>query len=91
LITTGLNDEILRTIAIDTDGQYIRMDDGSVGIAPITDEIAGMEKKTLQTHEYAGFEDRYQYFATIALILFLIEPLISTRKREEREWRGRYV
>ncbi|MDP6396657.1 MAG: VWA domain-containing protein [Candidatus Marinimicrobia bacterium] len=91
LITTGLNDEILRTIAIDTDGQYIRMDDGSVGIALITDTIAGMEKKTLQTHEYAGFEDRYQYFAAIALILFLIEPLISTRKREERKWRGRYV
>ena len=91
LITTGLNDEILRTIAIDTDGQYIRMDDGSVGIALITDTIAGMEKKTLQTHEYAGFEDRYHYFAAIALILFLIEPLISTRKREERKWRGRYV
>ena len=91
LVTTGLNEKILRTIAIDTDGQYIRMDDGSAGIVPIADAIAGMEKKTLQTHEYAGFEDRYQYFAVIALILFLIEPIISTRNRDEKEWRGRFV
>ncbi len=91
LVTTGLNEEILRTIASETDGQYIRVDDGSAGIVPISEAIGSMEKKTLQTHEYAGFEDRYQYFAAAGLILFLAEILISTRRREEREWRGRFV
>lgn len=91
LVTTGLNEEILHTIASETGGQYLRIDDGSAGIVPIADAISGMEKKTLQTHEYAGFEDRYQFFTAVALIMFLGEMLISTRRKKERKWRGRFV
>ncbi len=91
LVTTGLNEEILRIIANESGGQYIRVDDGSTGIVPITEAIGGMEKKTLQTHEYAGFEDRYQFFAAAAFIMFLADAIISTRRKEKGQWRGRFV
>ena len=41
--------------------------------------IDSMEKRSIQTHIYSEFEDRYQSFATVSLLLLIAGMLLPTR------------
>jgi len=41
--------------------------------------IDGMDKRSIQTHIYSEFEDRYQSFATVSLILLIAGMVLPTR------------
>jgi Ca-activated chloride channel family protein len=49
-----------------------------------------MESRELKSHVFSQYEDRFQVFLIIALILFLIEFFLSTRTKEEMVWEGRF-
>ena len=38
-----------------------------------------MEKKTISTHEYSDYENRYQLFALVSLLLLMIGLFMPTR------------
>lgn len=91
VITTTLNASMLRELADAGGGVFVRFDNRSGSIDELLKLIHGMEKRTLKTHEYTQFEDRYGMFAAFGLLLLAGEIFISNRRRDHRVWRGRFV
>ena len=81
LITTVLNETILKDIADAGNGIFIRIDNQTNSGEKLHDEINAMEKKTFSSHEYAEFEDRYQIFAIFYLIFAVIAFIIPTNRK----------
>jgi len=80
----------LNDIAFKTGGKYIRVENQTNAMAPIIYEISEMENRELKSHVFSQYEDRFQFFLIIALILFLVEFFLSTRTKEEMVWEGRF-
>jgi len=81
LITTVLNESILRDIADAGDGIFVRIDNQSNSSKKLLDAIDAMEKKTYSSNIYTEFEDRYQLFAIFSLIFSVIAFVISTNRQ----------
>ncbi|MFH1853525.1 MAG: VWA domain-containing protein [Candidatus Neomarinimicrobiota bacterium] len=91
LITSMLNEQILRDIARAGGGVNIRFDNRYANYRELLAAINSMEKRTIKTHEYSQFEDRYQSFALFAVIFLIVGFMLPTRRRQETIWRGRIV
>ncbi len=91
LITSILNERILQEIAHAGDGIYVRFDNRFANYREILAEINSMEKRTINTHEYSQFEDRYQIFSLFALVFLIVAFVMPTRHKREETWRGRIV
>ena len=81
LITTVLNEAVLRDIAEAGKGIFVRIDNQSNSVKKLLDAINAMEKKTFSSNVYAEFEDRYQLFAIFSLIFSVIAFVISTNRQ----------
>ena len=81
LITSILNDSNLKEIAIAGEGSYFWFSNSSDSYKEIITEIENMEKKTIATHEFSEFEDRYQIIALFSLLCFLFGFLTPTIKK----------
>ena len=90
IVTSTLNESILREISGSTGGIYIRIENQVNAIAPLLNEIDQMEKRELNSHVFSQYEDRYQIFLLIGLILLFVEFLIPTRTKKEMVWEGRF-
>ena len=82
LVTTTLNEQILREIADAGNGIFVRIDNQKSGDSELIDVVNNMEKKTFESHEYAEFEDRYQIFAILSLIFGFIAFMIPTDRKK---------
>ena len=80
LITTVLNETILRDLAKAGNGVFIRIDNQTNSDEKLHDVINRMEKKTFNSFQYAEFEDRYQIFAIFSLIFTVIAFIIPTNR-----------
>ena len=81
LITTQLNEKILEEIADAGKGSYVRFNNKSANYKNILKQIDAMEKRTIKSHIYTDFEEQYQKFGILSLLLMMISMLISTRKK----------
>ncbi len=90
IITSKLDGSTLSSIASKTGGKYVRVGNESNAILPIISQINDMENRELKSHIFSQYEDRYQIFLLIALILFVAEFFISTRTQKESVWQGRF-
>ena len=91
VVTSTLNETTLDEIARITGGIYIRVENQVNAIAPLFREIDQMEKRELKSHIFSQYEDRYQVFLVIGLMLFLAEFLVPTRTKKEMVWEGRFT
>ena len=91
VVTSTLNESTLDEIARITGGIYIRVENQVNAIAPLLREIDQMEKRELKSHVFSQYEDRYQVFLVIGLMLFLAEFLVPTRTKKEMVWEGRFT
>jgi len=80
VVLTRLNEGLLTEIALSSGGGYFRATTGENELEKIYHKIFGMEKAELSAKQYTAYEDRFQYFAGIALLLLLAEILISEKK-----------
>lgn len=81
VVISKLNEQLLRQIATAGKGIFVRSNQAQVGLNTLFSEIENMEKGTFQSIVYADYEPVYRWPAGIALLLLLIELLISSRKR----------
>ena len=79
-VVTKLNEEALAEIASAGGGIYVRATQGEVGLLALQDRINKMQKKTFDSKIYTDYEDRFQFFIAIALILLVIESIITETK-----------
>jgi len=91
VVTSTLNESTLDEIARITGGIYIRVENQVNAIAPLLREIDQMEKRELKSHVFSQYEDRYQVFLVIGLMLFLAEFMVPTRTKKEMVWEGRFT
>lgn len=79
-VVTKLNETMLKDIASAGGGSYVRANNANAGLGIIMNEIDKLEKKEFGSKSIKDYEDRFQAFLIVALILLVIEFFISNRK-----------
>ena len=90
VVMTRLDESVLQKIALESGGKYYHASPGQAELGRIYEDISQMDKKTLASQQLAQFEDRFQYLLGIALVLLIIENLLTERRRLKKEWKGRF-
>ncbi len=78
-IPVRIDEEMLTTVAKTTGGRYFRATDRSA-LRTIYEEIGTLEQTEIQEEVYTDYQERYAIFAWPALILVLLEVLLSTTR-----------
>ena len=81
LITSRLNENMLIELANVGGGIYSRFNNRDSKYKEIMFAINNMEKKSIETHIYSEFEDRFQSFATISLLFLTAGFIMPTRRK----------
>jgi Ca-activated chloride channel family protein len=79
-VVTKLDEEILKKIALSTNGNYVRASNSNIGLDEIFSGIKKMKKQDLESTMYTEYNDQFQIFAAIALFLLLVDFIIMERK-----------
>lgn len=81
IIITKLDDNMLRQIAEIGDGIYVRASNSNVGFDKIYDDISKVQTSEIESKVFTAYNDQFQWFVGAAIILFIIEILLSSGKR----------
>src|SRR4029077_19631267 len=79
-VVTKLDPDLLQQLADAGKGKFVRASNNDDGLELIMKEINSMEKKEFGTKMFTDYEDQYQYFIGAALLLLLVEFIISEKK-----------
>ena len=80
VVLSRLNESLLSEIALQTGGGYYRATPGEDELRKIYDKIFRMDKAEMSSKQFTDYEDRFQYFAGAALLLLLLEIIVSERR-----------
>ncbi|NLE00246.1 MAG: VWA domain-containing protein [Fibrobacter sp.] len=89
LVMTKHNPLALVKIAEQGKGKYFHAGTDA-DFSRIITEIAQMEKRDLGANKMSTFEERYQIFLFIALLLLIAEFFIPERVKSKKQWKGRF-
>ena len=81
VVITKLDDHILRQLAEIGDGIYVRASNSNVGLDKIYEDISKAKKSEIEAKVFTDYDDQFQWFIGAAIILLIIEILISSGKR----------
>ena len=81
IIITKLDDNMLRQIAEIGDGIYVRASNSNVGLDKIYEDINKATKSEIESKVFTDYDDQFQWFVGAAIILLIIEILLSSGKR----------
>ena len=87
IIITKLDDNILRQIAEIGNGIYVRASNSNVGLDKIYEDINKTEKSEIESNVFTDYEDQFQWFVGAAIILLIIEIMLSSGKKE---WESKF-
>ena len=87
IIITKLDDNILRQIAEIGDGIYVRASNSNVGLDRIYEDINKTEKSEIESNVFTDYDDQFQWFIGAAVLLLIIEILLSSGKKE---WESKF-
>ena len=80
VVMSKLDEETLSRIAAAGHGTYVRSTNTNTGLDMIVDEINKMEKTSISQKKYSEYDEKFVLFAWIALVVLLVEILVSERK-----------
>jgi len=78
LVTSKVDKSILKDIAQAGNGSFFWFSNNRDSYIDIENSINKMEKKTISTHEFSEFDDRYQLIGLISLVLILVSFIYPT-------------
>jgi Ca-activated chloride channel family protein len=79
-VISKLDEEILKKIAMSTEGSYVRASNTNIGLDQIFSDIRKMKKQELESTQYTEYNDQFQIFAALALFLLVADFIIMERK-----------
>jgi Ca-activated chloride channel family protein len=79
-VLSKLNETMCKEVAAAGEGAYVRATNANSGLNIVMDQVAKVQRKTVDTKSFKEFEDRFQFFLGIALLLLVVEFFISNRK-----------
>ncbi len=79
-VITKLDEATLKKIAEEGNGEYIHGDDTQKVVKHITETLDKMDKTTFESQQYADFEDQFQWFLGIGILLLFVDVFMLERK-----------
>jgi Ca-activated chloride channel family protein len=89
-ILTTVNGEALEALAKSGMGSFYHASFGGTHLQRITEDIGKLEKTEFESEMATSFDEKFQFFLALALMLSLIEILLGERRSVFRLWRGRF-
>ena len=90
VVTTRVGEGALQRLADQAEATIVRASTDGTALDQLVDRIASGEGDEFEAREVTRFEEQYQLFLALALVLLLSEALLSDRRSEEHEWVGRF-
>ena len=90
VVTTRVGESALQSLADQAGATIVRASSDGTALDQLVDRIASGEGDEFDAREVTRFEEQYQLFLALALLLLLTEALLSDRRTEEHEWVGRF-
>jgi len=81
-VITKLNAEALKEIAVKGNGVYVQASQADLGLEAVLDKINELDKAKIDSKMYTDYEDQFQWFIGLTLLLLLVEFFISERTSE---------
>ena len=82
-VITKLDEDTLKKIAVAAGGSYVRATNSSLGLDEIYNEIRKMKQQEMESVMYTEYNEQYQIFGAISLVLLIIEFFIMNRKNRK--------
>ena len=82
-VITKLDEDVLRRVAMAGGGSYVRASSSNLGLEEVYGEIRKMKQQEMESVMYTEYNDQFQVFAAIALLLLLADSLIMDRKNRK--------
>ncbi len=82
VVITKLNEQMCQQVAQAADGIYVHADNTNSALRTINSEIDKLAKSEIETKVYAAYNEQYQSFVALAIILLLIDYIILGRKNK---------
>jgi Ca-activated chloride channel family protein len=76
VVISQLNKSILKTIAVDSGGTYIKMSADDSDMQTVCSQVVQFEKERFHDKKVSFFEQQYPYFVAISFICFVLEWLL---------------
>ena len=80
MVVSKLGEPLLEQIAQLTSGIYVRSSNQSIGLDEVIRSINEMQKTELSTVGFEEYNEQYQYFLGLALLLLFIEFFVLDRR-----------
>ena len=81
VVISRLDERLLKNIASETGGAYYRSSGGELEIESLSNEIRHLSQKGLKKEKIFEYDENYQYFIVIALVLLFLEIILSERRK----------
>ena len=82
IVKTHLNEEMCKKIADAGHGVYIHVDNSSVADALLEKGLGKLQKGEINNVVYSDYDEQFQAFALLAVLLLIIDVFILERKRK---------
>jgi tetratricopeptide (TPR) repeat protein len=80
IVLTKLDEPMLQQIAMSTGGSYRRGTSGGNEVDDVYKELESLGKTEFGAKQISGYESRYQYPLALAILLLLVEVVLSERR-----------
>ncbi len=82
VVVSKLNEEMCKEIAAAGGGVYVRCDNTNTAMRAIENEVEELATTEIETKVYTDYNEQYQTFVFLALLLLVIDFFIFTRKNK---------
>lgn len=87
-VVSRLDEEMLRRIAAEGNGVFVRATDNSSGITELVEQLKSLDKTEAGTYRYTAHEDQYLWPLGIGFILLLLGMALSEQRNIRPRWSG---
>ena len=81
-VLTKLNESYLQEIAAIGEGSYTRANGLNVGLEEIVEQLNKIEKTAMSQEKYTGYDDQFQPYLLLGILLLLIDFFISDKRNK---------
>ena len=82
VVVSRLSEEMCQEVAAAGGGMYVRADNSNTATRALEKEIEKLGKQEIETKVYSDYNEQYQSFIFIALLLLVIDFFIFSRKNK---------
>ncbi|MBJ2176152.1 VWA domain-containing protein [Aureibaculum sp. A20] len=80
VVITRMNDQTLKKIATDGDGEYLYGDNTTKTVDYINELLLKADKKEFETKQFSDFKDQFQWFIGLGILFLIFDALMFNKK-----------